>query len=72
MKTTKKVYYDEIRRISRIILRSEKSTREEYYKLYSKNLEGRYYIHSKAKKEQLENLYEDLINYASDSRINID
>lgn len=37
--------------------------------LYGKNLEGRYYIHSKATKQQLENLYVDIVNFKSDNRI---
>ena len=39
--------------------------------IWGKNLDGRLYIHSRAKKSQLEELYADLVNYISDKHINL-
>lgn len=39
--------------------------------IWGKHLEGRLYIHSRATKSQLEELYEDLVNYISDQHINL-
>ena len=38
--------------------------------IWGKHLNGRLYIHSRATKSQLEELYIDLVNYISDNHIN--
>ena len=39
--------------------------------IWGKHLDGRLYIHSRATKKQLEELYIDLVNYISDNHINL-
>lgn len=41
-------------------------------KIFAKNLDGRYYIHSKAKKKQLEDLYSDIVNFIYDNQLGFD
>ena len=65
----KKVYVEEIKRLTAILRELNKDLMVNY--LYAKHLEGRYYIHSRATKAQLEGLYEDIVNYISDSHLGI-
>ena len=69
MKFTKQTYINEIKQLSSILNTNGKMSDRD--KIFAKNLEGRYYIHSKATKQQLENLYIDLVNYVSDNHIEL-
>lgn len=68
MKFTKQNYINEIKELSKVLNNNNKM--KERDELFAKNLDGRYYIHSKATKQQLENLYEDLVIFISDNRLN--
>ena len=73
LKFTKKVMKEETRKVAKRML--EQATKEqinEIFNIYAKNMEGRLYIHSKATLKQIDSLYEDLINYASDNRLEIE
>lgn len=73
LKFTKMVMKEETRKVARRML--EQATKEqtnEIFDIYAKNLQGRYYIHSKATLKMIDNLYEDLINYASDNKLEIE
>ena len=65
----KKVYIEEIKRLTTILRELNRDLIVNY--LYAKHLEGRHYIHSRATKAQLEGLYEDIVNYISDSHLGI-
>lgn len=65
--TTKQQYINEIKELSKVMYSNRKM--KERDNIFAKHLEGRYYIHSKAKKQQLENLYEELVNFISDNRL---
>ena len=68
MKFTKQNYINEIKELSKVLNSNNKM--KERDEMFAKNLEGRYYIHSKATKQQLENLYECLVIFISDNRLN--
>ena len=83
---TKKVYINEIKSLTKelyryyenLYIRNGKKDFNGFYKAISEvdriwgtYLEGRLYIHSRAKKAQLEGLYIDLVNYISDKHINL-
>lgn len=65
----KSVYVEEIKRLTKILRAMHRDLTVNY--LYAKHLEGRYYIHSRATKAQLEGLYEDIVNYISDNHLGI-
>ena len=83
---TKKVYINEINNLTKelynyyenLYIRNSKKDFNEFYKsinevdkIWGIHLDGRLYIHSRATKSQLEELYTDLINYISDKHINL-
>lgn len=83
---TKKVYINEINNLTKelynyyenLYIRNGKKDFNEFYKsinevdkIWGIHLDGRLYIHSRATKSQLEELYADLINYISDKHINL-
>ena len=83
---TKKVYINEINNLTKelynyyenLYIRNGKNDFYGFFKakqpvdhIWGKHLDGRLYIHSKAKKAQLEELYADLVNYISDKHINL-
>ena len=82
---TKKVYINEIKSLTKglynyyenLYIRNGKNDFDGFYKsinevdhIWGIHLDGRLYIHSRAKKAQLEELYADLVNYISDKHIN--
>ena len=69
MKFTKQTYINEINQLSRVLNGAKMMSERD--KLFAKNLEGRYFIHAKATKQQLENLYIDLVNFISDNYIEL-
>lgn len=83
---TKKVYINEIKSLTKglynyyedLYIRNGKNDFDGFFEAINKvdriwgiHLEGRLYIHSRATKSQLEELYADLINYISDQHINL-
>lgn len=77
MNTTIKQYKTEIETLQKTIYSyadtqpysNRQPIYNEMHKIFAKHLDGRYYIHSRAKKVQVENIYEDLVNYMSDNHI---
>ncbi len=72
---TKQVLKAECKRLTKVLYEMYNynlDKLQDIYRIYTKNLDGRLYIHSKATKAQLEGLYEDLINYISDNHLGIE
>lgn len=72
---TKKVLKSECMRLTKMLYEINNynlDNLQDIYRIYTKNLDGRLYIHSKATKGQLEGLYEDLVNYISDKHLGIE
>ena len=82
---TKQVYINEIKNLTKelynyyenLYIRNGKSDFDGFFeakrpvdKIWGQHLDGRLYIHSRATKSQLEELYIDLVNYISDNHIN--
>ena len=65
MKLTKKVMVNKIKEYVKVARENDKDLTRFYEinKIFAKNLEGRAFIHSKATKEQIENLLLDMISY---------
>lgn len=72
---TKNTYKEEISKIRKALCELWCRTHMEYYfqtdKILAKHNEGRYYIHSRIKKAQLEAIYEDLIMFLSENHLEI-
>lgn len=83
---TKKVYINEIKSLTKrlynyyenLYIRNGKDDFNGFFEakrpidnIWGKHLGGRLYIHSRATKAQLEELYTDLINYISDQHIKL-
>lgn len=67
MKITKNLLQTKVNELVKVARENNKGTIRfnEINKIFAKNLEGRYFIHSKATKEQLTNLYVDTASYVT-------
>lgn len=67
MKITKKLLQTKIEELVKVAREKDKNLVRFYEinKIFAKNLENRCYIHSKATKEQLTNLYVDMAGYVT-------
>lgn len=72
---TKQILRSEIKRLTKILFEMynyDLDKTQDIYRIYTKNLDGRIHLYSRATKGQLEDLYEDLVNYISDNHLGIE